>query len=103
MLKLAINTELQQLAQEFRANRRAYDTASGTVEDLAFLLSDSGGSVNVELTQRQHAKALEALTHPDDMLSVLTALHDKCTYNGLSTWDYISQEDALLLDQIYHE
>ena len=67
------------------------------------LLSDSGGSVNVELTQRQHAKALEALTHPDDMLSVLTALHDTCTYNGLSTWDYISQEDALLLDQIYHE
>ena len=99
----AVNTELQQLAQEFRTYRRAHCTAPGNIEGQVGLLSDSGGSVNVELTQRQHAKALEALTHPDDMLSVLTALHDKCTYNGLSTWDYISQEDALLLDQIYHE
>ena len=99
-----VNTELQQLAQEFRTYRRAHCTAPGNIEGQVGLLSDPGGSVNVALTQRQHAKALEALTHPDkDMLSVLTALHDKCTNNGLNTWDYITQEDALLLDQIHHE
>jgi len=38
-----------------------------------------------------------------DVLSVLKALHDKCTHHGLNIGDYISQEDAHLLDRINHE
>ena len=88
----------------FRTNRRAYYTVSGNVEDLASLLSDLGGSANVALTQRQHSRALEALTHLEkDMLSVLKALYDKCMHYGLNIGVYMSQEDAHLLDRINHE
>ena len=100
----AVNTELQQLAQEFRTNRRAHHTASGTVEDLASLLSDPGGSANPALTQRQHARAQEALVNLEkDMINVLQALHDKCTRHGLNIGEYISQEDSHLLAQLQHE
>lgn len=100
----AVRTEIQQLAQEFRNNRRAHHTAVGNVEDLASLLSDPSGSVNVGLTQRQHARAQDALqTLEKDMLSVLKALHDKCMHYGLIIGDYISQEDTHLLDRINHE
>ena len=100
----AVSTELQQLAQEFRTNRRAHYTAAGNVEDLASLLSDSSGSVNVALTQRQHAREQDALQHLEkDMLSVLKALYDKCMHYGLNIGDYMSQEDAHLLDRINHE
>ena len=103
-LTAAVRTELQQLEQEFRNNRRAHHTAVGTVEDLASLLSDSSGSVNVALTQRQQARAQDALQHLEkDMLSVLKALHDKCMHYGLNIGEYISHEDAHLLERINHE
>ena len=88
----AVSTELQQHAQEFRPNRRAHYTAVGNVEDLASLPSDSSGSVNVALMQRQHARAQEAQKHLEkDMLSVLKALYDKCTHHGLNIGDYVSK------------
>jgi hypothetical protein len=74
------------------------------VEDLASLLSDPSGSVNVGLTQRQLARAQDALqTLEKDMLSVLKALNDKCMHYGLIIGEYISQEDTHLLERIIHE
>ena len=100
----AVRTEIQQLAQEFRNNRRAHHAAAGTVEDLTSLLSDPSGSVNVGLTQRQLARAQDALhTLEKDMLSVLKALNDKCMHYGLIIGEYISQEDTHLLERIPHE
>ena len=88
------------LVQEFRPNRRA----AGNVEDLASLLLGPSGSVNVALTQRQHAREQDALQHLEkDMLSVLKALYDKCMHYGLNIGVYMSQEDAHLLDRINHE
>jgi len=100
----AVRTELQQLAQEFRTNRRAHHAAAGTVEDLTSLLSDPSGSVNVGQTQRQLSRAQDALqTLEKDMLSVLKALNDKCMHYCLNIGEYISQEETHLLERIIHE
>ena len=100
----AVRAEIQQLAQEFRNNRRAYTSAVDTVEDLVQAISESGESGPSVSTQRQHGRAVNNLnTIRADMSNVLQTIHARCNRYGLEILDFISQEDANLFAQSSHE